>query len=238
MHVGMEGISTPLTEKKDTIPSASAKKNCINVAVSIQYDEPVRSPSTTMDSMQSSIPHTLTMQNPTQVPVPRPGQPTAGFIHRSNAYSPAIHAWLLQDESEVPWHNLASIVVSSTSQDISQPDLTGLPSDNPATQGSVKCDNTVAGMATAHIQGQVALCPSTFHVSSTHTDLDRQALVQRPNTFRVEAGTSLQPTERALKHKAGSQRRLGHVVIGHQAIRKLEQLPLFLARRRLVVAKR
>ncbi|RSM01734.1 hypothetical protein CDV31_011207 [Fusarium ambrosium] len=103
------------------------------------------------------------MQSPSQVQVPRPGQPTSGFAHQSNGYSPAINAWLRQEGTEVPWHNLASIVVPSTSQDTSHSGSVALPSDNAATQGSVRHDGFDTGMNMTH--------PKDTSSSNIHTRL-------------------------------------------------------------------
>lgn len=114
----------------------------------------------------------IIMPSPVRVQVPRPGRSRSSLTHQSNAYSSAINAWLGESETDAPWHNLDFIVVSSTSQDASHTNSTSLPSDNAATQGSARHDDSVTVMSTTHIQGQITLCPSTFDVSSTLTSTD------------------------------------------------------------------
>lgn len=142
--------------------------------------------------MQSSTPRTLlTMQGPPQVQVPRRGQPTSGFIHQSNTYPDTINAWLRQDETEVPWHNLASIVVPSTSQNASHSGSATLPSDNAATRGSSRRDDSVAGMTATHVQGQATLSPSTFRRVRYADPLQIPAC---PTSTRIPSRSRYQPT--------------------------------------------
>ncbi|WAO84965.1 Hypothetical protein NCS54_00219700 [Fusarium falciforme] len=92
------------------------------------------------------------MPSPVLVQVPRPGQSRSSLTHQSNAYSSAINTWLGESETDAPWHNVDFIVVSSTSQDVSHTNSTSLPSDNAATQGSVRHDDSVTVMSMTHIQ--------------------------------------------------------------------------------------
>lgn len=141
----------------------------------------------------------IIMPSPVLFQVPRPGQPRSSLAHQSNAYSPAINAWLGQSDTDAPWHSLDSIVVSSISHNISNPNSTSLPSDNAATQGSVRRDSSVTGTTATHVQGQVTR--SINLRQAKYADLNRHELVERPNPSPVDVGTSLQPTARAHEHE-------------------------------------
>lgn len=153
------------------------------------------------------------MPSPVLVQVPRPGRSRSSLTHQSNAYSSATNTWLGECETDTPWHNLGLIVVSSTSQDASHTDCTSLPSDNAATQGSARHDDSVTVMSTTHIQGQVTL--SINLRQTTYADLDRHELVDR---FPVEVGTSPHPTARAHKHERSPPEQLRYAAIKHRAV--------------------
>ncbi|EXK81293.1 hypothetical protein FOQG_14254 [Fusarium oxysporum f. sp. raphani 54005] len=74
------------------------------------------------------------MSSPHYIQVPREGNPTPNIIHQSTTYSEQLNAWLREDHKDIPWHNLDSIVTSSTDTSESGPNTNA--SHNPATQGS------------------------------------------------------------------------------------------------------
>lgn len=100
---------------------------------------------------------------PQFVQVPRPRQSRPNLIYHGQTGCPAVDAWLSQDEKEVPWHNLASIMTPSASKETVPSTLTNLPSDNGATQGSARDDDTVTEMKVAHSKGSTA----TLHLSTS-----------------------------------------------------------------------
>ncbi|RMJ07501.1 hypothetical protein CDV36_012886 [Fusarium kuroshium] len=130
-----------------------------------------------------------------QVQVPRPERSRFSLALQSEAHSPAINAWLSQSETDVPWHNLDSILIPSISQQISHSNSTSLPSDNAATQGSARRQDSVTGITASGVQGQVTL--SINLGQAKYADLTRHKLVERPQPSLIDVGTSLQPKARA-----------------------------------------
>ncbi|RSL53744.1 hypothetical protein CEP54_010245 [Fusarium duplospermum] len=124
------------------------------------------------------------MQGPLQVQVPRRGQPTSSFIHQSNTYPDAINTWLRQDETEEPWHNLVSIVVPSTSRGAPLSGSTTMPSDNAATQGSARRDESIAGVTATHMpdtsSSNVHTRPKSKSVPSYNEQREPTNTNQRP----------------------------------------------------------
>lgn len=76
------------------------------------------------------------MSSPHYIQIPRKGNPTPNIVHQSTTYSEQLNAWLREDYKDIPWHNLDSIVTSSTDTSESDPNTNA--SHNPATQGSAK----------------------------------------------------------------------------------------------------
>lgn len=156
------------------------------------------------------------MSGPTLVQVPRPGQSRSSLALQSSTNSPAMNAWLSQSETDVPWHNLDSIVIPSTSQNISHSNSTSLPSDNAATQGSVGRHDSDTGTATTHVQGHVTR--SINIRQANYADLNRHELVERPHPSPAEVGTSQHPTARAHKHEPSPPQQLRCAAIKHRAV--------------------
>ncbi|KAI8723159.1 hypothetical protein NCS52_00171100 [Fusarium sp. LHS14.1] len=126
------------------------------------------------------------MPTPVLVQVPRPGRSRSSLTHQSNAYSSAINTWLGECETDTPWHNLSLIVVSSTSQDASHTNLSRLPSDNAATQGSAKHGDSVTVRSTTHIQDTNS---SNVHIHPPPKSVPANTQQQEPtNTSRVPGG--------------------------------------------------
>ncbi|CVL12246.1 uncharacterized protein FPRN_02190 [Fusarium proliferatum] len=76
------------------------------------------------------------MHSPHIVQVPREGNPLPNIVHQSTAYSEQMNAWLREDHKDMPWHNLDSIVTSSSST--SEPNPNTNASHNLPTQGTAK----------------------------------------------------------------------------------------------------
>ncbi|KAF5615505.1 uncharacterized protein FTJAE_13330 [Fusarium tjaetaba] len=76
------------------------------------------------------------MDSPHIIHVPRKGNPLPNIIYQSTTYSEQMNAWLREDHKDMPWHNLDSIVTSSSNT--SEPNPNTNASHNPATQGSAK----------------------------------------------------------------------------------------------------
>ncbi|KAF5680450.1 hypothetical protein FDENT_8389 [Fusarium denticulatum] len=74
------------------------------------------------------------MSNTHYIQVPREGSPAPNIVHQSTAYSERVNAWLREDHKDMPWHNLATIVMSSSNT--SEPNPNTNASHNPTTQGS------------------------------------------------------------------------------------------------------
>ncbi|KAI1011050.1 hypothetical protein LB504_002181 [Fusarium proliferatum] len=68
------------------------------------------------------------------IQVPREGNPPSTIAHQSNTYSEQMNAWLREDHKDMPWHNLDSIVTSSSNTSEPNPNINA--SHDPATQGS------------------------------------------------------------------------------------------------------
>ncbi|KAM5385406.1 hypothetical protein ACJZ2D_001047 [Fusarium nematophilum] len=82
------------------------------------------------------------MQDKHIVPVPRVGQPQPSFKHQSGQHSEQLNAWLREDQTQMPWHNLALIVVSPTTHETKTTSTNDALSQNAATQGSAKAGSS------------------------------------------------------------------------------------------------